>query len=196
MLVLTSLDGHLRRIDLTRPFTVSEIDTVQEQSIPLGNEVPRMRFGTMWAHNTAIYLGPSELEEYPLLENGVWTNKTRKAPDLGIWTYDTASPNAGWKRLVGRWYESTFNPVIGGSVAYLDGIAYVMGGTYRQSDLPTSNKTHDGDTNLTGVGEVWLGSLFKQDIERGVAINETSPICEISSGEMVSIKSAGKSGSK
>ena len=55
---------------------MSKIDTVQEQSIPLSAQVPCMHFGTMWAHNPTIYLGPSELEPNPLLRNGVRVGKT------------------------------------------------------------------------------------------------------------------------
>ncbi|PUU77935.1 hypothetical protein B9Z19DRAFT_1065452 [Tuber borchii] len=161
VLIANAQNDRLRRIDLTRPFTASKIDTVQEQSVPLSDEVPLMRSATMWAHDSTIYLGPGSI---PLMR--------------GIWTYDTANPDAGWTKFVGRSYDNMFNPVIEGSVTYLDGIAYVMGGTYREWDLPTSNKTHGGDTDLRGVGEVWLGSLLKQDLERGVAIVETSSLCE------------------
>ena len=129
ILVLTLLDDYLRRMDLTRPFTVSKIDTVaaQEQSITLSAQVPCMRLGIMWAHNSTIYLGPSELEPNPLLRNGIWINKTGIVPTNGIWTYDTANPAAGWARLTDLGYNSTFNPVAQGSVAYLDGIADAMG---------------------------------------------------------------------
>jgi len=159
---------------------VRKIDTVQEQSILLSDEVPRMRSGTMWAHNTTIYLGPSNLEDFPLLRDGIWMNQTRILPTKGIWTYDTVNPDAGWTRLTDLGYNGTFNPVTGGSIAYLDGIAYVMGGSY----------------SLAGVREVKLTSLFKLDVEREVATNETSSIGHVGSGRMVSIKSAGQKGSE
>ena len=47
-----------------------------------------------------------------------------------------------------------------------------------------------------GAGEVKLSSLFKLDVERKVATNETSSIGHVDSGRMVSIKSVGQKGSK
>ncbi|PUU77936.1 hypothetical protein B9Z19DRAFT_1127561 [Tuber borchii] len=187
-------NSHLRRIDLTRTFTVNKLDTIQEQSIRLSDEVPRMRFGTVWAHNTTIYLGPSDLEIYALLQNGVWGNETRKVPTTGIWTYDTTNPDAGWAMLSDPRYNGTFSLVTVGSVAYLDGIAYIMGGSYR---LTTDLKNPDGTPatpNLAGVREVKLSSLFKIDMKGKVVTNETSSIGNVSSGGMVSVKSAGQNG--
>lgn len=196
MLGLTLLDDHLRRIDLSRPFTVSKIDTVREKSIALSDQVPRMRSGTMWAHNTTIYLGPSDLEVYPPLRNGTWINETRRMPSQGIWTYDTAKPDAEWVKLSGLGDNGTFNPVIDGSVAYLDGIAYIMGGTY---GLTTTLKNPDGTPLTLGLGRTRggkLSSLYKLDSERNVGTNESSSVGHVDSGRMVAIKGVGKKGSE
>lgn len=174
---------------------MSKLDTVREQSIPLSDEVPRMRFGTMWAHNTIIYLGPSELEIYPLLRNGTWTNETRRAPTKGIWTYDTANPDAGWAKLTDLGYNGTFSPVARASVAYLAGIAYVMGGIYSQGKLMYPNGSYV-TRGYTREHEVRLDSLFKLDVERKVATNETCSIGHVMAGRMVSIKSVGQKGSE
>lgn len=174
---------------------MSKLDTVREQSIPLSDEVPRMRFGTMWAHNTTIYLGPSELEIYPLLRNGTWTNETRRAPTKGIWTYDTANPDAGWAKLTDLGYNGTFSPVARASVAYLAGIAYVMGGIYSQGKLMYPNGSYV-TRGYTREHEVRLDSLFKLDVERKVATNETCSIGHVMAGRMVSIKSVGQKGSE
>jgi len=197
VLVLTlSLDCHLRRIDLTRTFTVNKPDTIQEQIIPLSDQVPRMRFGTMWAHNTTIYLGPSDLEIFPLLQNGVWRNETRKVPTTGIWTYDTANPDAGWAMLSNPGYNGTFNPVTGGSVAYLDGTAYIMGGSYSLTPVLTNPDGTPATPNLAGVRKVKLSLLFKLDTNEKVVTNETSSIGHVNSGRMVSIENVGQKGSE
>ena len=175
---------------------MSRLDTVQEESIPFSEEVPRMRFGTMWAHNTTIYLGPSDLEAFPLLRNGIWTNKTRRVPTSGIWTYNTANLNAGWTRLSDLGHNSTFYPVTAGSVAYSDGTAYIMGGTY---SLNTTLKNPDGTLMTPGLAEVQkvgLDSLFRLDMKTNVGTNETTEMGPVNSGRMVFIKSAGKNGSK
>lgn len=198
MPVLTFIDGHLRRIDLTRPFTVTKIDTVQEQSIPLSDLVPRMHSGSIWAINTTIYLRSSDLEVFPALENGTWRDHLPGPND--IWTYDTTKPDSGWKSLhLMAATEGADIPVItGGSVAYLNGIAYIMGGKY---NIGINRKYPNGTLqakapDIEDVKEVHLDSLFKLDVEKKVVRNETGPFGDVSSGRMVSIRSVGEKGSK
>ncbi|RPB02587.1 hypothetical protein L873DRAFT_418464 [Choiromyces venosus 120613-1] len=153
-----------------------------------------MRFGSIWAHNTIIYLGSSDLEIYSLLRNGVWSNEPRKVPTKDVWTYDTANREAVWASVSGVEYNGTFNPVTKGSVAFLDGKAYVMGGTY---GLSTTLKNPDGTPatpDLAEVEDVKLSSLLKLDVERKVFINETSSIGHVDSGRMVAIKGVGQKG--
>ena len=168
---------------------MSKIDTVEEQSIPLSDQVPRMSFGNMWAHNTTIYLGPSNLENYPLLQNGVWTNETRILPTKGIWTYDTANPDAGWIRLSDLGYNDMFNPVIRASVACLDDVSYIIGGSLFVTSMLERGKFVSGR-------QILLSSLFKLDMERKVTTNETSSIGHVDSGRMVAIKNVGHKGSE
>lgn len=205
MPVLTLSDGHLRRIDLTRPFNVSNIDTVQEQSIPLSTEVPRMRSGAMWALGTTICLGPSDLEIYPLLENGTWVNQGML--EISVWTYDTEKPDSGWSNLKFQDRpDGAFEAMTGGSVAWVDGIAYILGGSHnKKTNLNWRNPNgtlKDPDVTLGDPSrepydsEVKFDSLFKLDVARQWARNETSPFGNVASGRMVSIGSVGEKGSK
>ena len=192
-LVLTLLDDHLRRIDLTRPFTVTKIDTVQEESIPLSTQVPRLSSGTMWARNAAIYLGPGDPEVYPLLVNGTWRNQTTTALIKDIWTYDTADPDSGWIRLPLMRDQDSLNAlkiITGGSVAYLDGMAYIMGGG-GATNLPVDWKNPNGTLIAPSREdrEIKLETLFKLDLEKKVIRNETSSLGPVISGRMVSIGS-------
>lgn len=185
---------------------MSNIDTVQELSIPLSDLVPRMRSGTMWAHNTAIYLGPSSLEDFRLLQNGTWTDHWQLGSIFsnvgGIWTYDTAKPDAGWARLSYLGSASQPSLLTGGSVAYLDDIAYIMGGASNQTII---FKNPDGTLAMNPLALAMvrepggmLDLLYKLDIRKKVVKNETtgSSIGRVSSGRMVSIKGVGKKGSK
>ena len=92
-------------------------------------------------------------------------------------------------------YKGTFSPVARASVAYLDGIAYVVGGIYSQGKLRYLNGTYVA-RGYAGEQEVRLDSLFKLDVERKVATNETSSIGHVRAGRMVSIKNVGQKGSE
>lgn len=176
---------------------MSEVNTVQEESIPLSGQVARMRSGSTWAHNTTIYLWPSNSEKFPRQDNGIWTNVTERVSITrrAIWTYDTANPDAGWGTIAYLGSTNIFSLVAGGSVAYLDGIAYVLGWTYNSTTTPpiSGNKTTE-KTVGEELLEYKLDSLFMLDMEKVVVRIETSSI--VNSGKMVAIKNVGKSGSK
>ena len=81
-------------------------------------------------------------------------------------------------------------------MAYLDRIAYIMGGYYCLKCIIKNPGETLLESRPSQAQEIKLGSLFKLDVERKASTNETSSIGHVNSGRMVSIRGIGKKGSE